>query len=106
MKKMGKYCRAYVLCDLRQYPDWFENSNAARRTDEKGEPLALPRVLTDDSLVYIQENLVVTDDIYRDENVIFDAVTPEWCAFCTQVLGFTIPEDVAASESNDNSGVD
>jgi hypothetical protein len=32
---------------------------------------------TGDSIVYLQENYVVTDGIFKDENVLFDDVTPE-----------------------------
>jgi hypothetical protein len=96
MKKTGKYCKAYLLGDLRAYPAWIEKTENARKTDENGKTLFHPRVLTDDSIVYVQENYTVTDDIYMDENVIFDDVTPEWLNYCTQVLRFIVPEDVAA----------
>jgi len=32
----------------------------------------------------MQENYVVTDGIFKDENIIFDNVTPEWKDFCTK----------------------
>ncbi len=96
MKKMGMYCKAYHLFSLRAYPAWSEKAENARRTDADGNDLSHPRVLTDDSIVYLQENFVVTDDIYKEENVLFDNVTPEWINYCEQTLGYAIPEDVAA----------
>jgi len=44
--------------------------------------------LTDADYVYLQGNFTVTDGIFIDENVIFDAVTPEWIEFCRSVLGY------------------
>jgi len=96
MKNMAKYCKAYLLSNLRAYPAWSEKAENARKTDTDGNVLTHPRVLSDESIVYLQENYVVTDDIYKDENVISDNVTPEWISYCKQVLGFVIPEDVAA----------
>jgi hypothetical protein len=40
----------------------------------------------------LQENYVVTDGIFKDENIIFDDVTDEWKEFCTKELEFEIPE--------------
>jgi hypothetical protein len=38
---------------------------------------------------------VVTDGIFQDENVIFDAVTDPWQEFCNGSLGFSIPEYIS-----------
>jgi hypothetical protein len=48
--------------------------------------------LTDGDFLYLQENYVVTDGIFKDENVIFDDVTPAWIAYCQDVLKFEIPD--------------
>ncbi len=40
----------------------------------------------------MQENYVVTDGIYKDENIIFDNVTAEWVEYCQLSLEFEIPE--------------
>jgi hypothetical protein len=50
------------------------------------------RTLTDDSIVYLQENYVVTDDIYKEENILFDDVTPKWEKFCKMKLEFEVPD--------------
>ena len=55
MKKMGLYCKAYHLGSLRAYPAWSEKAENARKTDADGDDLSHPRVLSDDSIVYLQE---------------------------------------------------
>jgi hypothetical protein len=41
--------------------------------------------------LFVQENFVVTDGIFLDENIIFDDVTPEWKTFCETTLDFSVP---------------
>ena len=77
MKRMGMYCKAYTLSQLRQFAGWSEN----------------PQSLSDDDLLYLQENHVVTKDIFIDEDVIFANVTPEWQDFCRGVLMFEPVQD-------------
>lgn len=36
---------------------------------------------------------MVTGGIFKDENVVFERVTPEWKEFCTKNLNFAIPVD-------------
>ena len=90
---MGEYCKAYYLKDMRKFNAWRENAENAR--DEKkevnGEEIKEKRTLTGDSIVYLQENYVVTDDVYKEENVLFEAVTPEWEEYCKNELKFEIP---------------
>jgi hypothetical protein len=94
MAEMGKYCKAYLLKDLRAFSGWTEKSENARKEtkEEDGQEVEVTRELTDDAIVYVQENYVVTDDIFKDENIIFDDVTPEWIEYCQQSLKFEIPE--------------
>jgi hypothetical protein len=77
MATMGTYCKAYLVKQLRQYSQWRENSSK--------------RKLTDDDIVYLQENYVVTGGIFKDDNIIFDDVAPEWQEFCQQSLKFEVP---------------
>jgi hypothetical protein len=91
MSKMGKYCKAYMIPTLREFSGWQENSQNARKENDT------PRQLTDTDFLYLQENFVVTDGIFLDENVIFDEVTPEWTDFCKKVLKFEIPDYASAS---------
>lgn len=102
MPSIGRYCKAYLLKKLRVYVDWDENVlNARPEDDEDGtsvdrEDGAGPRTLTDESVVYVQEDFTVTDDIYLDEYVLFDHITPKWEEFCRTELEFMIPDDVLA----------
>ena len=91
MSKMGKYCKAYMISSFREFSGWAEMSENARKENDS------PRQLTDADFLYLQENFVVTDGIFIDENVIFDNVTPEWIDFCKRVLKFEVPNYASAS---------
>lgn len=93
MPTLGKHCRAYQLSRLRQFPGWTEKPENARivRIEVDRDIVEVPRTLTGADYVYLQNNFTVTDGIFIDENVIFDAVSPEWIAFCRDVLGY-LPE--------------
>jgi len=114
---MGKYCKAYSLKKFREFSQWTEQVENVRKEKKQvdGKEVEVKRELTDDCFFYLQENYVVTDGIFKDENIIFDHVTPEWKEFCTISLGFEIPVykpievrasepiEVSASVSQDNS---
>ena len=102
MPNMGRYCKAYPITNLREFADWTENVAHARPADndDNGKEGPVPRTLTDDDFLYLQENYVVTDGIFIDENIIFDSVTPEWIDFCQNTLAFEIPEYAKGSEVN------
>ena len=87
---MGRYCKAYMIPSFRGFSGWTESSGNARK--ENGSP----RQLTDSDFLYLQENFVVTDGVFMDENVIFDNVTPEWIDFCKNKLKFEIPNYLSA----------
>jgi hypothetical protein len=93
MTAMGKYCKAYLLMKMREFDGWSERAENAReeKQGDGGEEGRVPRKLMEDSIVYLQENYVVTDGVFKDENIIFDNVTPEWIAYCHKDLGFDIP---------------
>lgn len=93
MAVMGKYCKAYPLKSLRQFSQWTEQlENVRGETQEvDGKQVQIKRELTDDDFLYLQENYVVTDGIFKDENIIFDQVTDEWKEFCQNILKFEIP---------------
>ncbi len=99
MATMGRYCKAYSLKKLREFDGWTEQVENARKEKQKGadgKEVEVTRVLTDDDYVYLQENHVVTDGIFKDENIIFDQVTPEWIAYCHDILQFEIPSFASA----------
>ncbi|BDA68768.1 hypothetical protein CAL7716_029340 [Calothrix sp. PCC 7716] len=109
MATIGKYCKAYLVKTLRQFDQWTKNSENTRTEKEQinGKEVEIKRVLTDDDFLYLQDNYVVTDGIFKDENIIFDNITPAWKEFCQKVLGFEIPiyeaVQVQASESQNKS---
>ncbi len=93
MAVMGRYCKAYPVTRLREYKRWTEKAENARKETivEDGNEVQVRRHLTDDDHLYLQENYVVTDGAFLDENIIFDDVTPEWREFCARTLKFEVP---------------
>ncbi|HWS53888.1 MAG TPA: hypothetical protein VN228_07170 [Pyrinomonadaceae bacterium] len=100
MPNMGRYCKAYLVKSLREFAGWTENAANAQPDDgPDAEEGAAPRTITEDDFLYLQENYVVTDGIFIDENIIFDSVTPEWIDFCRKALEFEVPEYAKAPEA-------
>ncbi|HKV39725.1 MAG TPA: hypothetical protein VJX67_10980 [Blastocatellia bacterium] len=93
MSKMGSYCKAYPVKQLRSFAGWTEDLAQVRvdKTFERGKELQTQRTIADDDYFYLQENYVVTDGIFLDENIIFNNVTPEWTQYCKEILKFEIP---------------
>ena len=86
------YARAYLLGELRKFSDWREEKINWKETipaDENGNS----GKLSDDDVVFLQQDFTVTELIWAGENVIFNRVTPEWIDFCTQELQFKVPDD-------------
>ena len=102
MATMGKYCKAYPISRLREFNQWTEYSENARKEKNEidGVEVEIARQFTESDFLYLQENYVVTDGIFLDENIVFDNVTPEWKDFCRDVLEFEVPvyEPVKVSE--------
>jgi hypothetical protein len=74
---LTNYAQAYLLGDLRKFSGWRE---------EKTE-------LTDSDVVFLHQDLTVTQLIWPGENVLFNQQTPEWQQFCEQQLHFRVPTD-------------
>ena len=94
MAKMGSYCKAYPVEMFRAFSGWQENTQNLR-TEKKeidGKEVEERRELSENDHFYLQENLVVTDGIFIDENIIFDNITPEWEAYCKDELKFQVPD--------------
>ncbi len=91
--EMGNYCKAYLAQQFRQYPGWTENAANVRKDKQEvgGKEVEVDRTLDDESILYLQENYIVTDGIFKDENIIFDNVTDDWKRFCHETLEFEIP---------------
>ena len=80
---MRKYCKAYHLKDLRQFPAWRETS------------LNEDASLTDETVVYLWDDFtVVLSPIVPEKGVLWDTATQEWQHFCRDTLHFEIPEDL------------
>lgn len=101
MAKKGRYCKAYPISRFREYSQWTENLQNLRKEEREvdGQKVQVPRELNDSDFFYLQENFVVTDDIFIDESIVFANVTPEWIEFCKNKLKFEVPvyEAMAAS---------
>ena len=89
MAVMGRYCRVYPLTALAEYERW-----AANVKDYKPEQGIHP------DYAFVQENYVVTSGVLLDEQIIFDAVTPEWQEFCVKVLQFEVPSELLEDEDD------
>jgi hypothetical protein len=99
----GGYCKAYLVSSMRTFPEWKERREGLRQSDANvagSKGLEKRTQLKDDDIVYLQENYFVTDDIFKDQNIIFDEITEEWRQFCTVTLNFAVPEEVAAMAAN------
>ncbi|MBW4477619.1 MAG: hypothetical protein KME54_12280 [Tolypothrix brevis GSE-NOS-MK-07-07A] len=93
MATMGKYCKAYLVKTLCQFDQWQENLEKTTIAKEQVDvkEVEANRVLNDDDFLYLQGNYVVTEGIFKDENIIFNNVTSEWKEFCHKTVGFEIP---------------
>lgn len=95
MAEMSKYCKAYLAKDLRRFSGWKEDLSALRphvKTDDDQEEEIERSELKDDDVLYLQDSYVVTDGVFRDENVVFADASEEWKVFCQETLNFEIPE--------------
>jgi hypothetical protein len=88
MANMGSYCKAYPVERFREYPLWVEKER--EKPVEKDQAEAGQS--EGEAYYFLQENYTVTDNIFLDEGVVFDSVTPEWQEFCKMKLEFVIPD--------------
>ena len=91
MAEMGSYCKAYQAKDLRAFARWREDG-ATLRQDAGGAAGSERTELRDDDILYLQENYVVTDGIFKDEHIVFANLSEEWKAFCGGQLQFQPPD--------------
>ena len=93
MAEMGRYCKAYPIQSFRAYPGWTENTDNLKREkiERDGQEVLVERALSEDDYLYLQDNYVVTDGIFIDENIVFSNVTPEWIGYCKETLNFEVP---------------
>jgi hypothetical protein len=84
---MYKYCKAYLLKDLRAFSGWHEKSPVHQ--EEKA----------DEMICFLRDDFTVVKDPIQDQEVLFNEVTPEWVSFCQTRLQFEIPKDTLRHES-------
>jgi uncharacterized protein len=82
------YCKAYYLKQLRQFSGWTESRSNWKATGED-----TPAAFADEDIVFVHQDLTVTQSMFHNENVLMGKVTPEWRAFCLNELGFKVPDD-------------
>jgi hypothetical protein len=104
-----KYCKAYHLEDLRQFPDWVESKINWTETDpgDAGNTSHGGQGFFDDTIVFLHQDYTVTQSMWHNENVIFNQVTPAWKGFCATALKFKVPDDldfIVAAKSAANGG--
>jgi len=84
-RAVRQYCLALHVGELRQFAGW-------RSPDQNGDGAVEP--LPDSQIVYLHQDYGVTKSIWRDRDVIFEQVTPQWKEFCDEVLRFKVPDDL------------
>jgi hypothetical protein len=90
MFKASRYCKAYPIEEVARFAPI-----ASRLTDWQQRA---PAAADDQSLlrkyVFVHDDLTVSGTIWLDEEPLFAEHTPEWIAFCTGVLAFSVPDYV------------
>ena len=102
MSTTGSYCKAYYVNRFREFSGWREKTENLRQTattDAENRENELRRELKDDDHLFLHDNLIVTDGIFLDENIIFEDHSPEWKQFCECVLDFRVPAESQESTS-------
>ncbi|HZS44120.1 MAG TPA: ankyrin repeat domain-containing protein [Blastocatellia bacterium] len=92
-----KYCKAYYLKDLRQFPNWSEsriNWKEKKQTGKTADRRNESPVSPDKEIAFLHQDYTVTQSMWHDESIIFNEVTSEWKEFCTSVLKFRVPDDL------------
>lgn len=99
MNNLGKYCKAYMIDDLRKFSGW--NDIAREDETQAATDEAKTEGETDlSSVLFVQENYTVTTGIFLNENVVLDKPTPEWIAFCRDTLRFDPPAIAPTAENS------
>jgi uncharacterized protein len=96
-----KYCKAYYLKGLRAFPSWVENRINWEEKKEVGSEKG-DDDFTDDKVVFIHQDLTVTESIWHNENVIFSDVDSDWEEFCANSLKFKVPDDLDLIVQNES----
>lgn len=91
-----EYFASYQLGELRRYPAWAENKLGVREASPVAAGGQAPDGggLSDDDVVFLHQDYVVTKSIWHDEDVIFNEVTEQWKDYCRNELQFAVPDDL------------
>ena len=95
---MTTYQKAFHLRDSRHFPEWYEDRFQSKPhemnepSDTVGIDGSTREELLDESIVFLQEDLVVTKSCFERHGIIFDDFTAVWEAYCKNVLKFEIPD--------------
>ncbi len=95
LRPQRKYCKAYLINELRQFPSWSEsgeNGKDHKNGLDAGE--AGGGIGDEERIVFIHQDFTVTHSMWHNENVIFNQVSPEWKTFCVNTLKFEVPDDM------------
>jgi hypothetical protein len=98
VSRMSEYCKAYPVKRFRAFAGWSEDTNALRprHDDATAATDTTTRELADDEVLFLHDNYHVTDGIFPDEHIVFAQDSPEWRAFCHEVLAFEVPDYLRA----------
>ena len=91
------YCRAYPLAELRRFPGWPASNGPV-----PDGPVPDGQV-DEDEIAFLHDDLTVTRSMWPGEDVLFDAVTEEWSRFCSEELGFRVPDELDLVPSSPES---
>jgi hypothetical protein len=95
MAQNSAYCKAYLANNLKAFPGWTEKTTNLRKGKkmEDGKEIVFDRTkIEDNDILYLHDSYIVTDGIFKDENIVFDTLTDEWKKFCHENLKFSIPD--------------
>jgi uncharacterized protein len=97
-----KYCKAYLLRDLRQYSAWSESRISGQNNENDNGESEAP--FADDKVVFIHQDFTVTESMWHNENTVFNSVSAEWEEFCRSSLQFKVPDDLDLIAPNEDNG--
>jgi hypothetical protein len=83
-----EYCKAYTMARLSEFSAFAERARAVVK------PAAIGAGDDDELAFFLHHDFTVTESMWRNEQVVFDEVTPEWREFCAKTLGFKAPDDL------------
>jgi len=88
MAIMSRYCKAYPIDRLEAYTHWSKFAKQPAKNQEPQEPATATS-----GCLFVHEDLTVTAGVFKDEDIVFDSISPEWTEFCKSDLEFRVPYD-------------